>query len=441
VSKKQLPKRTLSFKLEKHPTAERLENLRAQGIENLDDLDRLSNETTTINTAIATTTETPTAIPTAISINESQPSPIFVDPSVAIDGSKPSSTDDKPNVGIADRTKTKEIPKLSSKENPSFKSSKTSLIDNVYPIPKDIVNYIDSDIISHIDSSIDIPIVSPIDIPIPKPIVTPIITPIETSTLTPDELFSQVQETHSVSAQIIYQLMYELATGRSKQTLRIGTKELLEKTQIKSHVTIRKAIDELQIKCSLQIVEPNQGKIPPVYKLIPPEKIFSEREQKGLIIDEDTKFVFQANKRIWPNNGDKIIGEAIPLHTTSAIDKPTSNHISKTTLTTTSSNTNPSIEADPTALTTRINELTGICQQLGVIIADSPRLIQLTNYPISHIIIGICKKVEQVKDSVPVTIVDCLPEISDHYQSMGALPESILAKVAYDYFLRLKENT
>lgn len=421
MSKKQLPKRNVSFKLEKHPTAERLERLRAQGVETLDDLERLAEKT--------------------IDANIKEPSNLVsASTTVAIDRSIASTTDDIKTVAIdshidnhIDKQKeliSKEIDQnlITSFSTNSFTSEKTEEFVKATDIdtPTAISSKIDSGINKGITSHIASHITSHIAIPIVK---------IDTHT----DLFNYIQQTHSSSAQIIYKLLNKLSNERARQTIRIGTKELLEKTKIKSHVTVRKAIDELVIKCSVEIVEANQGKIPPVYKLIALEEVLSKREEKAFIIDEDTKFLFQSGKKIWPNSSDQAIN--------STIDLPIASTTMKTIFVPTPTPTSPTTSVDiieienqaSRTLNKRVNEIKGICRELGVEINDLSNLTELDSYPLSHIIIGICRKAEKsAKNSL--TVLDCLEEIREHFNQMNALPESILSKVAYDDFLKAKQR-
>lgn len=440
MSKKQLPKRNVSFKLEKHPTAERLDLLRAQGIETIDDLDRFSETISSVNPELNSSpmlnTSTVATDKAKVSTIDNSLNVVIGDkPSVVIDSSTSVAIDNKLSVGIKDILESKE--ELKDKEdilNTSYSSSLVSRKENSYTDINELVSTTAS--YSSIDTPIDI--VSSTNTATDNAIdhhTAIATTTIKTGFTNPIDLFNYLQQTHSSSAQLIYKLIYKLSNERGRQTLRIGTKELLEKTKIKSHVTVRKAIDELIIKCSLELIEANQGKIPPVYRITPLEEVFSKREEKEFVIDEDTKFLFQRGKRIWPNTIDKIADDTTSLPTSNAISKHTPSTIGKDIASHTVSSTISSKDNSSFLLNTQMNEVRGICEELGVKIVNSPKLVELENYSLSHVIIGICKKVEESgKNSL--TILDCLEEIKNHHKSMKSLPESILSKVAYDYFLR-----
>ncbi|MBI4850416.1 MAG: hypothetical protein HY819_01185 [Acidobacteria bacterium] len=419
MSKKQLPKRNVSFKLEKHPTAERLERLRAQGVETLDDLERLSEKA--IDADIKELSNLVSAS-TTVAIDRSISSTTDNTKTVAIDSHIDNHIDnhiDKQLISKKiDQSLTTSFSTNSFTREKAEEFVKTTDIDTSTAISSKIDSSINKGITSHIASHIAIPIIK-----------------IDAHT----DLFNYIQQTHSSSAQIIYKLLNKLSNERARQTIRIGTKELLEKTKIKSHVTVRKAIDELVIKCSVEIVEANQGKIPPVYKLIALDEVLSRREEKAFIIDEDTKFLFQSGKKIWPNSSDQAINSTIAL----PIDSTTINTILVPTSTPTSPTTSVDIiEIENQAsitLNKRVNEIKGICRELGVEINDLSNLTELDSYPLSHIIIGICRKAEKsAKNSL--TVLDCLEEIREHFNQMNALPESILSKVAYDDFLKAKQR-
>ncbi|MEW6736776.1 MAG: hypothetical protein AB1489_36140 [Acidobacteriota bacterium] len=343
MPKKQLPKRVVPFKMEKHPTAERLDALRSQGIDSLEDLENLTTQSVAIADLTANTTvDTPTDI-----ITEAMPATTSVGTGVGTD------------IGL-DIAAAKPLDEVD-------KTVTTQQAEKVAEVIQDST--------------------------------------------------SLLQESHSLSAQLIYQLMYELASRRNRDTIRIGTKELLEKTSIKSHVTVRRAIDELIVKGSIKIIEANQGKIPPVYQIGTPEAILIARQEAGLTIDADTKFAFQNGKRVWPTTSDK------------SISTPT--HIATATAVTT--------DRLPTEATEEM--LIKICEQLGVGFRGGSAILTklLVDYPLPHIIIGICRSIEKTLNQ-PIDIADCQPEIENHYQLIQAFPEKMLTQVAYDHFTRIMER-
>lgn len=444
MSKKQLPKRNVSFKLEKHPTAERLDRLRAQGVETIDDLDRLSDESS--NSPLVTTAD-PFFTDPSVATSRSNINHNIDQLAVAIDKQIENSIDSDliiaTNKEVTNQVRTELLdPKLNILDPSATSLTLTSDPSPVVSFSNDLSNItsdatsniMSSAISSHTSSATFSDIFNSTN---SKNSTTSVAT-LAKKSLTNTDLFNEVQNTHSSSAQVVYKVITKLSSEKGKQTIRIGTKELLEKTKIKSHVTIRKAIDELIIKCSLEMIEANQGKIPPVYKIVPLVDIFSRREENLLVIDEDTKFLFQSGKRIWPIGNDKdsnmdiTISHNMARHTKNTTSSTTSNIEANTTISSTSISTH-------ILLNVKIKEVTRICEILDVKIIESPELIELEEYPLSHIIIGICKTVEE-SEVRNLTLLDCLEKIREHYKLMNALPESILAKVAYDYFLKVAKN-
>lgn len=459
MSKKPLPKRNVAFKLEKHPTAERLANLRAQGIETLEDLDRLSNESSnaidsTIDSAtdnnIATTTDnninSTTNSATALTIAEPTSSTTIIvpvteqldlniidKPTVATDGLETSAISAYINVATDNNIASNIDSNIATNTKSSIKA-KNSLENGLLDIvlsetssePTITLHITHKDISNAIASTTNSAIDTHTNSATQSSIASTMNTAINNA---PSYTVKQLQQTHSLSAQEVYEMMKEIANHREKETVRIGTKQLLEKTQIKSHVTIRKAIDELIVKFSIQIVEANQGKIPPVYRIVPIDEVFSKRSKANMTIDEDTKFAFQANQRIWPSITNRNEGEATNEPTNKAIISTITSGINKATTSTTT------IPIDSSLL----SQIKEILEQLKVQIIDNQDLLEMAKYPISHIIIGICKSLEN-SSYKSRTLNDCLPEISKHYELMKAFPESILAQVAYDHFLKTKEK-
>lgn len=441
MSKKPLPKRTLAFKLEKHPTAERLEALRAQGIENIEDLDSLVNTTTSPTDQ--------TIVSPTVNLNN-----ILLDQAnVAIDGSKTSPITDPINIPTQEVTISatntaiantinepivewvKDLTSVNIKEALLLETQKinTPASDIVTDIAIPTASNTASHIINHTNQTIatDTAIATNT-----SPVNQIDLSDSSFSSDSSEDFFHKLQETHSVSAQVIYKLLTELISKRQRPIIRIGTKQLLEKTGIKSHVTVRKAIDELIIKLSLEIIEANQGKIPPVYKLITPEEVFYERAKANIIIDEDTKFAFQLGQRLWPINNKTNI-DTTSIDTSSLTSIPIVSHTGEYI-------TSPIVEKSQLSKPlTSINkdlltQLKPICDKLLIKINDSSKLSILNNYPLPHIIIGICKT-KKSEPNKTLSLLDCLEEIITHYQTMNALPETILSQVAYDQFATLSK--
>lgn len=432
MSKKPLPKRTLAFKLEKHPTAERLEALRAQGIENIEDLDSFAS---------ATTSATDQTIASHITDSNN----ILLDQAnVATDRSKTSTTSSPINIltqeVIASTTSQTTVEAINIplnvvtddlSQNANTKKESSLEIQKTTSLADNTTTTIAIPTLSHTASDINQPIATDTTIVINS---TP--TNQTESSFSSEKIFYKLQETHSASAQVIYKLLTDLVSQKARPVIRIGTKQLLEKTNIKSHVTVRKAIDELIVKLSLEIIEANQGKIPPVYKLIFPKEVFSLRKKADITIDEDTKFAFQLGQRLWPTSSkasldttpiDIFSNTSIPIvsHTGEYITSPI---IKKT-----------QILKDSTFLNKELLiQLKPVCEKLLIEINDSSELSILNNCPLPHIIIGICKT-KKLQPSKTLSLQDCLSEILEHYKTMNALPETILSQIAYDQFATLSK--
>ncbi len=432
MSKKPLPKRTLAFKLEKHPTAERLEALRAQGIENIEDLD-----------SFASTTTSATDQTTASHITDSN-NILLAQANVATDGSKTSTTINPVNIltqeAIASTTNQTTVEAINIplnvvtedlSQNANTKKGASLEIQKTISLADNITSTIAIPTLSHTPSDISQPIAANTDIVINS---TP--TNQTEPSFSAEDLFYKLQETHSASAQVIYKLLTELVRQKARPVIRIGTKQLLEKTNIKSHVTVRKAIDELIVKLSLEIIEANQGKIPPVYKLISSEEVFYERAKAGISIDEDTKFAFQLGQRLWPTSS-KASFDTTTIDISSNTPIPIVSHTGEYI-------TSPIVKKsqrskDSTFLSKELLiQLKPVCDKLLIEINDSSELSILNNCPLPHIIIGICKT-KKSQPSKTLSLQDCLAEILAHYKTMNALPETILSQIAYDQFAALSK--
>lgn len=163
--------------------------------------------------------------------------------------------------------------------------------------------------------------VTPIETPPVTPIEAPTATPIETATTTrivseaevvassprgraqrapvvagaptPDESQRPVQAldaTHTSSEQLVYNYMYRETISRGIRERHFGPKELLKATPIRSHVTVRKAIDGLVEKLSIEIVSNVFGSpFGPRYRVYEPRDITRRRAAAGLQIDPVSK--------------------------------------------------------------------------------------------------------------------------------------------------------
>jgi hypothetical protein len=150
---------------------------------------------------------------------------------------------------------------------------------------------------------------------VPTPVATPVLTPVTTPVATgvPErELDSQSQTkaapsesqsdyeskdrqlyldaTHTASEQQIYSVMYRETVSKGQKERHFGFKELCAKTGIRSDRTIRRALDGLQEKLSVEIVSYLHGNpLGPRYRVYDPKEILKRRKVAGLEIDPQSK--------------------------------------------------------------------------------------------------------------------------------------------------------
>ncbi len=115
------------------------------------------------------------------------------------------------------------------------------------------------------------------------------------------EPFEFLDATHSASEQQIYSVMYRLTISAGTRERHFGTKELCDMTGIRSHVTIRKAIDGLIDKQSIKIVKFNNGnRFGPRYRVFDPREIKKLRHTCGISVDCVTKKIAIVSPDISP---------------------------------------------------------------------------------------------------------------------------------------------
>jgi hypothetical protein len=96
--------------------------------------------------------------------------------------------------------------------------------------------------------------------------------------------------THTSSEQLVYNYMYRETISRGLRERHFGPSELLKATPIRSHVTVRKAIDGLVEKFSIEIVSNVFGSpFGPRYRVYEPRDIMRRRAAAGLQIDPVSK--------------------------------------------------------------------------------------------------------------------------------------------------------
>ena len=92
----------------------------------------------------------------------------------------------------------------------------------------------------------------------------------------------------SVSENKVYGVMYDERVKRKTDTLRLGLKELKEKTGL-SDKTIRVSIHSLEGKKNIRVVEASLGVYGRKFRVLTPEEVSKERKRAGLVVDPTTK--------------------------------------------------------------------------------------------------------------------------------------------------------
>jgi hypothetical protein len=152
------------------------------------------------------------------------------------------------------------------------------------------------------------PVLTPVSTPVQTPVNTPVSTgvPLESSNQSFSPLsgisLSEKSEsenkdkqpyldaTHTASEQRIYSVMYRETLSKGQRERHFGFKELCVKTGIRSDRTIRRALDGLQEKLSVEIVSYFHGNpLGPRYRVYDPKEILKRRKMAGIEIDPQSK--------------------------------------------------------------------------------------------------------------------------------------------------------
>jgi hypothetical protein len=144
---------------------------------------------------------------------------------------------------------------------------------------------------------------SPPATPPSTPVTTPVITTVATPVITPvtesgQALFEggerqqpqYLDATHTASESQVYSIMYRETVSKNLRERHFGPAELMKKTGIRSDRTVRRAIDGLISKLSIEIVAYAPGSpMGPRYRVHKPRDIEQRRKSAGIEIDPFTK--------------------------------------------------------------------------------------------------------------------------------------------------------
>ena len=121
------------------------------------------------------------------------------------------------------------------------------------------------------------------------PVTTPVTTPVVT-TKKKNETIEPLDATHTSSEARVYSVMYRETISRGTNRQYFGTKRLMTLTGIRGDHTVRRAIDGLIQKMSIEIIDANYGNpIGPKYRIFLPKEIIERRKRSGIEIDTQTK--------------------------------------------------------------------------------------------------------------------------------------------------------
>jgi hypothetical protein len=158
-------------------------------------------------------------------------------------------------------------------------------------------------------TGVDTGVTTPVSTPALTPVTTPVTTgvsrevletaPLPSRGVLPAEPQGEIEPrdrqlyldaTHTASEQRIYSVMYRETVSKGQRERHFGFKELCTKTGIRSDRTIRRALDGLQEKLSVEIVSYFHGNpLGPRYRVYEPKEIIKRRKAAGIEIDPQSK--------------------------------------------------------------------------------------------------------------------------------------------------------
>ena len=174
---------------------------------------------------------------------------------------------------------------------------------------------------------------TPVSTPVPTPVQTPVTTPVSTGVPTESSVQSPtassglplsetrfesenkdkqpyLDSTHTASEQRIYSVMYRETLSKGQRDRHFGFKELCVKTGIRSDRTIRRALDGLQEKLSVEIISYFHGNpLGPRYRVYDPKEILKRRKTASIEIDPQSKRIVSTGVDTGVDTG---VGTGVP---------------------------------------------------------------------------------------------------------------------------------
>jgi len=178
------------------------------------------------------------------------------------------------------------------------------------------------------------------------PVLTPVITPVRTGVITENSIQDTsdsstlstpeatlesdnkdkqpyLDATHTASEQRIYSVMYRETLSKGQKERHFGFKELCIKTGIRSDRTIRRALDGLQEKLSVEIISYHHGNpLGPRYRIYDTKEILRRRKTAGIEIDTQSKRIT-----------DTGVGTGVPTGVSTGVKKYGSTPVESTPVT------------------------------------------------------------------------------------------------------------